>query len=98
MDQPAASSGSIGKGVGIGALLTLAGALVSVPLLVVYIGYIMLVGIGLAQALWMVPAYRRYRKRGETETAKGLLIVAGLVFLLNASCWGVVVTNSPGLH
>ena len=90
MEEPVRSNGSIARGLGIGALLTLAGAVASLPLMVVYIGFVTLFGIGLAQLIWMIPAYRRYKKRGETETAKGLLIIAGLVFLLNASCWGVL--------
>jgi len=90
MEEPVRSNGSIARGLGIGALLTLAGAVASLPLMVVYIGFVTLFGIGLEQLIWMIPAYRRYKKRGETETAKGLLIIAGLVFLLNASCWGVL--------
>jgi hypothetical protein len=51
---------------------------------------IVLLGIGVLQAAWIVPLVRYYRTKGEAETAKGLLIAAGIVFLLNASCWGVV--------
>jgi len=85
--------GTVGRGVGIGALLTLGGIVASGVLMVVYIGFAMLFGIGLAQLMWIIPAYLRYKKRGETETAKGILIAAGLVFLLNASCWGVLATS-----
>jgi hypothetical protein len=45
-------------------------------------------GIGAVQAVWIVPLWRSYRHSRETETAKGLLIGASIVFLLNASCWG----------
>jgi hypothetical protein len=82
--------GSIGRGLGIGALLTLAGAVASVPLMMIGVGFVTLFGIGLAQLIWMIPAWRRYRSRGETETVKGLMIIAGLVFLLNATCWGAL--------
>jgi hypothetical protein len=92
-DPTPASTGSIARGLGIGALLTLGGALASLLLMVIVIGFVLFFGIGLAQLIWMIPAYRRYAKRGETETAKGLLIVAGLVFLLNATCWGVLTTS-----
>ena len=85
--------GTVGRGVGIGALLTLGGIVASGVLMVVYIGFAMLFGIGVAQLMWIIPAYLRYKKRGETETAKGILIAAGLVFLLNASCWGVLATS-----
>ena len=86
--------GSIFRGLGIGFLLTLAGAVISVPLMMIGVGFLTLFGIGLAQAIWMIPAWRRYRNRGETETVKGLMIIAGLVFLLNASCWGVLATTN----
>jgi membrane protein YdbS with pleckstrin-like domain len=52
-----------------------------------------LFGIGVVQAAWIVPLWRRYRAIGETETAKGLLIAAGIIFLLNAGCWGIVATT-----
>jgi hypothetical protein len=94
VDEPAvASTGSIARGIGIGALLTLGGAVASLLLMVIAIGFVLFFGIGLAQLTWMIPAYRRYTKRGETETAKGLLIIAGIVFLLNASCWGMLATS-----
>jgi hypothetical protein len=46
-------------------------------------------GIGAAQLLWVIPAVAYFRKRNEPETAKGIIIVAGIVALLNASCWGI---------
>ena len=52
-----------------------------------------LLGIGLVQLAWFGPAYFHYRRAGEAETTQGLLIAAGLVFLLNASCWGVVMSG-----
>jgi hypothetical protein len=73
----------------VGAGLTVAGLIVSAMLMVAMIGFVLLLGIGLAQAIWVVPAFRHYRSRGEPETAKGILIIAGLVALLNTSCWGV---------
>jgi hypothetical protein len=85
--------GSLGRGIGMGALFTLGGAVGSGLLMTVVIGFVLFFGIGLSQAIWMVPAYLHYKRRGETETAKGILIVAGIVFLLNASCWGVLMTN-----
>jgi hypothetical protein len=88
------STGSIARGLGIGALLTLGGALASALLMVIYVGFVLFFAIGLAQLTWVIPAYRRCTKRGETETAKGLLIVAGIVFLLNASCWGVLANTN----
>jgi hypothetical protein len=85
------SDGTLWKGLGIGVVLTAAGLLAgwfAVPARLVVI-----FAIGLAQLLWMLPACLYFRARGERETIKGLLIIAGLVFLLNASCWGIVLGN-----
>jgi hypothetical protein len=83
--------GSILRGIAIGIAWTVAG-LIGCALLVAAggIGFIPLFGIGLAQALWMAPVAFSYKRRGEMETVKGMLIVAGLVFMLNASCWGLL--------
>jgi hypothetical protein len=85
--------GSLGRGIGMGALFTLAGVVGSGILMAAIIGFVLLFGIGVCQAIWMVPAYLHYKRRGETETAKGILIVAGIVFMLNATCWGVLMTS-----
>jgi hypothetical protein len=60
------------------------------------VGFVVLLGIGVVQALWIVPIWRSFRKMGETETAKGILIMASIVFLLNAGCWGFIA--SLNLH
>jgi hypothetical protein len=87
--------GSIGTGIGIGVVLTLMGLAAMIFLLLPILnGILVAVGIGLVQLLWMVPAILHYRGRGETETVKGLMIVGGLVALLNASCWGAVLTGN----
>jgi hypothetical protein len=46
--------------------------------------------IGLSQCLYMIPAIVHFRKTGETETAKGLIIGASITFLLNATCTAIV--------
>jgi hypothetical protein len=66
--------------------LTVLGMVVLLPIGVI------LVGIGIVQLLWMLPAWLIYRRRGQAETAKGILIIAGVVFMLNASCWGLVLS------
>ncbi len=50
-------------------------------------------GIGLFQLIWVIPMVRNDRKKGETETAKGLIIQAAIVGFLNAACWGVVIAG-----
>lgn len=51
-----------------------------------------LLGIGIVQAAWIIPLSYYYRRMGETQTTKGLLITASVIFLLNAGCWGTVAT------
>jgi hypothetical protein len=58
------------------------------------LGWVLLLGIGLVQAAWIVPLWLSFRRRRETETAKGVLIMASVVFLLNAGCWGLVASLS----
>ena len=84
--------GSPGKGVAIVAGCTVGAFFVFFALagLVGVGALIALGGIGVVQAAWIVPLWRYYRASGETETAKGLWIAAGIVFLLNAGCWGLV--------
>jgi hypothetical protein len=50
-------------------------------------------GIGLVQLLWIVPMVLKYRKTGRTETAKGVIIAASIIFMLNAACWGLLATG-----
>jgi len=89
--------GSVGKGLGIGFGLTIAGGILGLVLLAVYIGMVILLGIGLVQLCWIIPVSLSYKKRRETETVKGILIAAGITFLLNAGCWGMagVVMRGP---
>jgi hypothetical protein len=77
--------GNLFLGILFGSLFSLGGVVVSFLL-----AGLPLLFIGLLQALWMVPAWLNFRNKGETETAKGIVIVAGIVFLLNASCWGLL--------
>jgi hypothetical protein len=54
------------------------------------LAFAVLLGIGVVQAAWVVPLWFHFRRIGETETAKGILIMASIIFLLNAGCWGFV--------
>ena len=49
--------------------------------------------IGLSQLVYMIPAILIARRKGETETAKGLIIGASITFLLNAACNGLLFFN-----
>ncbi|HTG16846.1 MAG TPA: hypothetical protein VK747_16485 [Blastocatellia bacterium] len=52
-----------------------------------------LVYFGLSQLVYMIPAILISRRRGETETAKGLIIGASITFLLSATCSGLFFLN-----
>lgn len=54
--------------------------------------FIAMLGIGLTQLLYVVPLYFHFRKTGQQNTAKGLVIGASIVALLNATCWGLFST------
>lgn len=51
--------------------------------------FIGLGGWGVLQLVYIVPFYLYMRKK-ETATAKGIIIAASLVILLNATCWGLL--------
>ncbi len=45
---------------------------------------------GFTQLPIVLPAAIVIWRRGQTETLKGLCIAAGVLFLLNAACWGLM--------
>jgi hypothetical protein len=93
LPEPVPGRGSVGRGIGIAALLNVGGVIVGGILMMIVVGVVIVLGIGVCQLIWLLPFYFRFRNRGETETAKGILIGAGITFLLNAGCWGVVMTS-----
>ena len=44
---------------------------------------------GLTQVAYMIPAAIYFKRRGEPDTVKGLMVAAAVSFLLNAACWGL---------
>jgi len=50
-------------------------------------------GIGLAQLFYVVPLLLWARARGERATMKGIWIAASVTFLLNAACFGVLLSG-----
>lgn len=46
--------------------------------------------VGLSQLVYMIPAILIFRRKGRTETVKGLIIGGSLTFLLNAACDGLM--------
>ena len=49
-----------------------------------------LYGLGLVQLLYILPAMKVARRKGNDGFARGLLIGASVVFLLNAACDGIL--------
>lgn len=43
---------------------------------------------GLIQLIYIVPLYFYFKRKEKTETAKGLVIAASVVILINVACWG----------
>ena len=87
--DPPLNEGHLVKGFAIAGAINIGAALASY--LTVGVGAVIVFGIGAVQALWIGPLYAVYRSKRETETAKGILLAAGITFLLNAGCWGYVV-------
>jgi hypothetical protein len=52
--------------------------------------FVGLLGIGVAQLVYLVPAILMARRRGRPGIAKGIIIAASLTALLNATCWGLL--------
>lgn len=46
-------------------------------------------GIGIVQLAWLVPLALRFRRMGQMETVKGVVIAGAITFMLNAACWGL---------
>ena len=84
--------GSIGLGIGLCALLYL--------FQVLFLPMAGPLWIGISQLVYVVPAVLIARKKGQFETAKGLWIGAGITFLINVTCFGVVMFSlgQGGFH
>jgi hypothetical protein len=80
--------GHMDDGILIAGACNLAGLVITFYLMF-FIGPVFPGGFGLVQFAWLYPIWRRYKKKGKTESAKGVLVIAGITFLLNATCWGV---------
>ena len=52
-----------------------------------------LVWLGLIQLVYMIPAILIFRRSGDSETAKGLIVGASLTLLLQATCSGLFFLN-----
>jgi hypothetical protein len=89
---PAKSEGSVGVGIGLGLLLHLL-QLAVVPAISILYNPGLLFSVyawGLTQFLYLGPAIWLAYHKGQRETAKGLLIVAGIGVLINGACDALV--------
>lgn len=59
-----------------------------------YAGLVVLMAFGLAQYLYIVPIGIWLHSMGKTRTALGLWITSGIIFLLNAGCWGLLAMSN----
>ena len=91
--MPTKSEGSAlaGFGIAIGAhfifqpLISILGAIPKMEFLYFSVFYI-----GLSQLVYMIPAIIIAFSKGKPQLGKGLLIGAGITFLLNAACMGLI--------
>ena len=108
MSEEPEEKGSLGRGFAIGAgvnigfvLLILLADKIRINLDASFASGLLaflLFGIGLAQFLWLAPLYWRFRQKGKTETAKGILLTAGITLLLNGACWLTVWNQLTKYH
>ncbi len=87
MDEDVEKKGSLGMGLLISGGVNVAVLAISLATLMLGIGIVLLVGFGLLQFVWLLPFYFNYRRKGETDTCKGILLGSGLTLLLSAACW-----------
>ena len=74
------------KGIGLTALLHLICAAVS------FVFPFAIFTIGVVQLAYIIPATLIYWQKGRIGIVQGLLIGAGVTFLLNAACFGYVIS------
>jgi hypothetical protein len=70
------------------------GALEMLAALAMFVAF----GIGVTQALWLVPMVLRARRSGQHARAKGMLLMAAITLLLNGGCFGVLLTADLNFH
>jgi len=89
-EQRPLDPGSIWQGIAVGATWNICALFVGILTILIIVGGVIIAGFGVVQYAWIGPLYARHQRRGETETAKGILIASGITFLLSAACWGAI--------
>jgi len=87
----------VGFGIAVGLSVVLAALAIGLGTLTDDEGFFVLgIGIlliGVAQLVVDVPLFVWAMRRRASHFARGLIIAAGVVFLVNAGCWGLVATT-----
>jgi hypothetical protein len=89
-EQRPRDPGSIWQGIALGGTWNICALGIGILTILIAIGAVVIAGFGIVQYAWISPLYLRYKRRGETETAKGILIASGITVLLSAACWGAI--------
>jgi uncharacterized membrane protein YesL len=56
-------------------------------LMVAPVGIVVFGGIGLVQLVYIIPLCLHFKRKGQTNVMKGLIIAASITALLNVGCW-----------
>jgi hypothetical protein len=83
----------IWRGVGLALLMHL----IQIPLAVVT-AFVSLIFVGVSQLAYIIPASIFYHRAGRRGVVKGLIIVAAITFLLNATCTVIIFTALNNIH
>jgi hypothetical protein len=84
--RPLNETAEVWKGIGLAMLLHL----LWIPAVFIPGLAVGLVGIGVAQLIYQVPAAIIYSRKGRKGMMKGIIIGAAITFLLNTACYGIV--------
>ncbi len=55
--------------------------------------FLLIFGFGVIQLIYVIPLILVLRRKGRRDFAKGIAIGASIAFLLNATCFGLVMTG-----
>lgn len=78
--------GSVWKGLGLLALLHL----IQIPLIPLFFSWLF---VGISQLAYVIPAVIILGRKGRRDTQKGIWIGAGITALVNATCFGFVLSS-----
>lgn len=83
--------------IGVGQYCLIA-ALCLLTFIIPSVGLFFWAAIGVSQLLFVIPMIIVYVSNKQMQSLKGLLIMAGIVFLLNGGCWVWVASSMGNMH